>query len=146
MHLHPFQRIRIIFTISSLGRTLLHWVSFSKNHAPLRVVKTLYASSFHQYKEHQTSNKPTIEPLFSISHTTNHHHRVVTTKKAETRQLFCYWLCRWEILLRSVGSSVQRGQTAVVAAAVVVVVGQYFRVTFHGRRGLCCAYDGRLYV
>lgn len=38
------------------------------------------------------------------------------------------------------GSSVQRGQTAVavaVAVAVVlVVVGQYFRVTFHGRRGL----------
>lgn len=36
------------------------------------------------------------------------------------------------------GSSVQRGQTAVVVAvAVVVVVGQYFRVTFHGRRGRC---------
>lgn len=37
-------------------------------------------------------------------------------------------------------SSVQRGQTAVVvavAAVVVVVVGQYFRVTFHGRRGRC---------
>lgn len=73
MHLHPFQRIRIIFT------KFLHWVEFyctgfrsSKNHTPLRVVKTLYTLLlFFNFKEHQISNKPTIEPLFSIS--SSHH-------------------------------------------------------------------------
>lgn len=145
MHLHPFQRIRINFT------KFLHWVEFYCTGFRSRKTTHLFELSKHCIRFFFSSilrnikfpTNPQLNHFSASHHTTNrHHHRVVTTKKAETRQLFCYWLCcRWEILLRSVGSSVQRGQTAVVVAVavavVVVVVGQYFRVTFHGRRGRC---------